>query len=274
MKSRSLVLTLGLLATLVITACGGGVSTVEPDNVVSLRILYTNDEEGFLLPSACLNTGGAIGMNRLWTENENCGDDNCLILSGGDVFISSPISSIFKGRTTVQVMNAMGYDALGIGNHELDFGVDNAAGLRESADFPFLSANYAARPGLRQFSMPATIIERQGMQIAIIGLTVTDPSILGNADSILDMSKLPYETALNDAVQSVEQRGGADVWILTFLGVEEGRYRFHEEITYGTERCVAEGLISLQSNSDGTWLWIGYFINGDQGARATLKKVW
>jgi len=137
-------------------------------DTINLRILYTSDEEGALLPSACKDTGGAAGIIQLWEEQEDCRPDNCLIISGGDIFTSDPIGSLFHGETIVDVMNTMGYDVLVLDNHELDFGVANARKLKERAHFEFVSANYVAKDNHQAFSIPAVIEERSGVRIGIV----------------------------------------------------------------------------------------------------------
>ena len=50
--------------------------------------------------------------------------------------------NMFKGEVEVTLMNEMGYDAMTIGNHEFDFGLDNMARLFKLAKFPVVCANY------------------------------------------------------------------------------------------------------------------------------------
>ncbi|MEE8342113.1 MAG: hypothetical protein V3R52_08465, partial [Candidatus Neomarinimicrobiota bacterium] len=89
-----------------------------------LTILYTNDEHGWIERSQ--NSNGAANMMGLWQDKEGYdGDDSYLILSGGDNWFGPPISTLFKGESTVDVMNTMEYDASALGNHEFEFNVSN-----------------------------------------------------------------------------------------------------------------------------------------------------
>ena len=51
-------------------------------------------------------------------------------------------------------MNAAGYDAMTVGNHELDFGIDNLKALAKDADFPILCADMTTEPTARLSSTP------------------------------------------------------------------------------------------------------------------------
>jgi 2',3'-cyclic-nucleotide 2'-phosphodiesterase / 3'-nucleotidase len=69
-------------------------------------------------------------------------------------------------------MNALGYTAMTVGNHEFNFGLDNLNRARAAARFPWLAANIAAEPGsgARPFD-PYLVVTRAGVKIAIVGLT-------------------------------------------------------------------------------------------------------
>ena len=59
-------------------------------------ILYTNDEHGWMEPTA--TTGGAAGLMGLWRQQENYREDEpYLIISGGDMWTGPAISTWLKG---------------------------------------------------------------------------------------------------------------------------------------------------------------------------------
>ncbi|WNS41547.1 5'-nucleotidase C-terminal domain-containing protein [Paenibacillus sp. MMS20-IR301] len=99
-----------------------------------------------------------------------------ILIDNGDVFQGNMLTDdIYNKRTdTVHpvsaVLNAMGYAAMTLGNHEFNFGLDLIAKFRQELDFPVLAAN-AAYPGGELFAEPYTLIEVQGVRVAVIGLT-------------------------------------------------------------------------------------------------------
>ena len=69
------------------------------------------------------------------------------------------------------MMNLMGYDAMTIGNHEFDFGLENMAELFRMADFPVVCSNYdVTGTVLEGLVKPYITLMREGVKIGIFGL--------------------------------------------------------------------------------------------------------
>src|SRR5690606_16084518 len=64
-----------------------------------------------------------------------------LTFFSGDAFNPSLESTITRGKHMVPILNALKTDVAALGNHDLDFGVETFAFLREKCDFPWLCAN-------------------------------------------------------------------------------------------------------------------------------------
>jgi 2',3'-cyclic-nucleotide 2'-phosphodiesterase/3'-nucleotidase len=103
-----------------------------------------------------------------------------LLLDCGDTIQGSPLASAYQvalrnSKTNapdpmMAAMNALGYDAMAMGNHEFNFGLKSLLSARAYAKFPWLSANTAGVPGTATF-VPYTIKSVNGLRIGIIGLT-------------------------------------------------------------------------------------------------------
>ena len=77
----------------------------------------------------------------------------------------------YQGEIEVKMMNLMGYDAMTIGNHEFDFGMENMARLFRLAQFPVVCANYGVEgTPLEGLVKPYVVIERDGLRIGVFGL--------------------------------------------------------------------------------------------------------
>lgn len=186
----------------------------EPANVRNLVVLYTNDEHGWM--EATENTGGAAGMVGLWKEKEGyVQDSSFLILSGGDMWTGPAISTWFQGESMTEVMNAMGYNAAAIGNHEFDFRVEGLRARLEQSDFPFLSANIREKVtgNIPDFAKPYAIQEVNGVQVGLIGLTTITTSTSAFPDYVADYDFIPYEDALEEIVPQVKAEG-AELFIV------------------------------------------------------------
>ena len=89
--------------------------------------------------------------------------------------------TLFRGEVEVGLMNEMGYDAVAIGNHEFDFGLDNMARLFRMAQFPVLCANYDFTGTVVEgLVKPYVILKRNGLKVGIFGLA---PALDGLVDA-------------------------------------------------------------------------------------------
>ena len=141
------------------------------DSVVHITMLYTNDEHGWMAPEG--NYGGAAGLMYKWKQNEGYNKSgNYLILSGGDMWSGPAISTWFRGKSMVQIMNAMDYDAAAVGNHEFDFTVDTLKQRLSEQHFPVLASNIikTSTHTLPDFAKPYIIKNVDGVKVGIIGL--------------------------------------------------------------------------------------------------------
>ena len=142
-----------------------------------LVILHTNDTHSTIMPLnpnlSDKNVAGRGGFLRrmefLRQQREQTPD--LLLFDSGDFSQGSPYYTMFKGDVEVGLMNRMHYDAVTIGNHEFDFGLDNMARFFRMADFPIVCANYdfTGTP-LEELVKPYIIIKRKGVRIGVFGL--------------------------------------------------------------------------------------------------------
>lgn len=173
-----------------------------------LTILYTNDEHGWI--SDTDDADGAANLMGVWKEDEGYTEaGSFLVLSGGDNWTGQAISTWFQGESTVEVMNAMGYDAAAIGNHEFDFQVSGLMARMEQADFPFLSANMRNRSDgeVPDFIQPYTVVEVNDILVGIVGLTTTTTSYTTFPTYVEDYTFIGYEQALAEWVPQIWAEG-------------------------------------------------------------------
>ena len=86
-------------------------------------VVSTNDEHGSLQPSVYPWTAGRLagGAEVLASyiarirETAGC---PVFVVSAGDIMQGTLISNLTRGRATIDAMNAIGYDAAAIGNHQ------------------------------------------------------------------------------------------------------------------------------------------------------------
>ncbi len=119
----------------------------------TLTILHTNDFHSRIEPinkydSACSAKDDAAdkcfgGSARLITaiRERRAAAQNALLVDGGDQFQGSLFYTYSKGQAAAEMMNALGYDAMTVGNHEFDDGPEVLRGLMDAVGFPILLAN-------------------------------------------------------------------------------------------------------------------------------------
>ncbi len=131
-----------------------------------LDILYLNDLHGSI-EKGTEELGLAYIANYVnYHRNQN--PDGVVLLAGGDMFQGSALSNYYQGRSTLEIMNAMGFDAMTLGNHEFDWGIDvvtnyfDGVASNGEADFPLLGANvyYEGTQTIVEHIDPYTIITR------------------------------------------------------------------------------------------------------------------
>lgn len=110
-----------------------------------LVLVHTNDVHGRIVEEKGRDKNtSVVGDAKLATviENERAKkDQTTVVLDAGDAFQGLPISNSTKGEARAEILNKMNYDAMAVGNHEFDFGLDEAKKYKQILKFPLLSSN-------------------------------------------------------------------------------------------------------------------------------------
>ena len=113
------------------------------------------------------------GVDELTTffVNARMSDDNVVILSAGDMWQGSAESNMTHGLLMTDWMNEIGVSAMTLGNHEFDWGEAYIEQNADFAEFPLLAINiYDRATNTRvDYCQPSVIVDRDGIQIGIIG---------------------------------------------------------------------------------------------------------
>ena len=194
---------------------------------VDLTILHVNDTHGRILPYAEVMSGGrqmvggAAYLARMIEEERSKNPAGILLLSSGDMFQGTPVSNLFKGRSVADVMNYLKFDAMAIGNHEFDWGMDVLGQLIASSRFPYLSANIKDERGryLRGVK-PYIIVERKKVKIAIIGMTTPEVPRITAPGRFKHMTVDRPEDILPRIIEKAKDEGAVIIIVLSHLGLD------------------------------------------------------
>ncbi|QFI36352.1 bifunctional UDP-sugar hydrolase/5'-nucleotidase [Moritella marina ATCC 15381] len=157
------------------------------DKEYNLTILHTNDNHGNFWQNKYGERGMAARatlINDIRAEVKSEGG-SVLLLSGGDINTGVPESDLQDAEPDFIGMSMIGYDAMTLGNHEFDNSLDVLAKQAGWANFPFISANIY-KDGERMFDA-YKIFNKDGIKIAVIGLTTEDTAEIGNPEFISEL---------------------------------------------------------------------------------------
>lgn len=150
---------------------------------LKLVILHTNDTHSQIEPTqkstlASSDMGGyarRMGViNKIRNEEKNV-----LLLDAGDFSQGTPYFNFYNGRIEIDAMNKMKYDAITLGNHEFDNGMDTLAVILSKATIPIVCSNYeVSQTPLSPYVKPYLVIRKFGLKIGIIGLDVEPKSLI------------------------------------------------------------------------------------------------
>jgi 2',3'-cyclic-nucleotide 2'-phosphodiesterase/3'-nucleotidase len=215
----------------------------------TLRLLETTDFHGAILTSTRDRAtdrmiGGSPALagwiERLRAENP----EGTVLLDGGDCYQGTMISNLQFGRPVVEQMNALGYTATAIGNHEFDWTADTLVHRIVTLRCASLAANMVERRNDRRprWARADTVVTRRGFRIGVLGLAYREtptvtlpqnvaalrfdddsttaarlvPGLRKRADVVVGLGHVPAET---DSTRHVHgdlwrdaQVPGFDVW--------------------------------------------------------------
>ncbi len=144
-----------------------------------------------------------------------------LLIDAGDQFQGSLFYTAWQGRVELEVMHALGTEAMTIGNHEFDNGPEVLGRFIGNARFPVLSANIdvSAEPALARLVKPSVMIEKDGLKIGLVGLTTLEAPITSSPGPRVVFSD--PKAALARETEALRGQGAGLVIALSHLGVAE-----------------------------------------------------
>lgn len=233
-------------------ALGTGVAnaqTWEKDKTYNITILHTNDHHGHFWQ----NDQGEYGLAAQKTLVDQIRKDveskggSVLLLSGGDVNTGVPESDLQDAEPDFRGMTMIGYDAMALGNHEFDNPLSVLRQQEKWAGFPLLSANiYDEKTGKRLFK-PYELFDKQGVKIAVIGLTTEDTQKIGNPEYLKGIVFKDPKVEAKKVIDELKQSEKPDVIIAaTHMGhYEDGQHGSNAPGDVELARALPEGALDM-----------------------------
>jgi 5'-nucleotidase len=204
------------LAGMLTLALAASVSAQE--DTFALTILHTNDQHAAHEANSAGNGGAA--RQATVVEQVRAEGGNVLLLDAGDRFTGTLYHQQYRGADQVQVMNALGYDAMTLGNHEFDDGEETLLNFVSGLEFPVVASNIEWGPfaELDELIAPYVVLDVNGMSVGVVGITTTDTTV--NSSPSDDITFNDYLPAIEAAVAELTEQEVNKVILLSHVGIQ------------------------------------------------------
>ena len=230
MKKR-LVLILLALAAVVILAVAAGRGHGD------IVVYYTNDIHSYI--DNHLDEEPGLSYSKVAALKNTT--ENALLVDAGDHLQGTAYGGMDNGTTIIQLMNATGYVAATLGNHEFDYGMAGCLAAIDAAEYPYVSCNFRHEqdgvPGdlvLNNFVM----LESGKEKIAFVGITTPE--------TITSSSPAYYQDESGNYIYGID--GGMDgsaLYAAAQSAIDDAK-------AAGADHVIALGHLGVDASS-GTW---------------------
>ncbi|MDQ3020359.1 MAG: bifunctional metallophosphatase/5'-nucleotidase [Bacteroidota bacterium] len=286
MKILLIVFTLFLSSSFVVSQSSDSQKNSGSKNIKELNILHWNDLHARNLPYKVTKKDSVTGESTSYyiggTSNllgyiKKLRDNNSLLLNGGDDFQGTPISSITRGKSQIELLNLYGLDAMVIGNHEFDYGLDALDSALMIANFDYLAGNAFSKSKKKTVGKPYVIKKINGIKCGIIGLTALDLQTLTLPKNVTDIQMLNTDSVITAGIKYLKKKKCDVIILLTHIGTDNDKEiakKFYKDIdiivgghshTPLFKPVVQNGVIIAQAGSYSRWL-------GDIELKVDIKK--
>lgn len=219
-------LSAAMLASLVPAALAAGTGETH------ITIIGTSDTHGniwgYSYEDMKESTGDGLARISTYVNQVRAENPNTILVDAGDTIQGTIMTDDLYSKDTANhpvpaALNYMKYDAWTLGNHEFNFGVDKLKSIIDQADMPVLAANIKNADGSYFTGAGYTIVERGGVNVAIIG--VDTPNIPRWDGTKQGVDQLTFEPMADAVAECIEEIGDqADVIMVSAHAGLEAEY--------------------------------------------------
>lgn len=234
---------IALLAGLALAVLSGFGHTADQatSRPLTITLLHTNDSHSRLEPfprDAELSAStpgpqqGGIARRKTLIDRIRASAPNVVLVDAGDFVQGTIYYNTWKGSAEVMGLNALGYDAVTLGNHEFDLGpVELGRALRgepvtiagvshptAKLRAPVVATNIDAsqEPALSGLLHPSVVLERDGERLAILGVVTQDVPTISSPGPQLRF--LDYVASIQAEVDRLQAQGIDKIILLSHTG--------------------------------------------------------
>ncbi len=187
-----------------------------------LVVIHTNDIHGHFdtVEGEQLGMSSVVSLKNYY---ESKGAD-VLLLDAGDFSQGTTLVSYYRGASAVLFMNAAGYDAASLGNHEFDYGPEELQVMTGFADFPILDANILDKKTGEPYYEDNKIFEFGDKKVGVFGLDTPEIQTKVNPKNVKDITILDGQelyACAQEQVDTLKAQGCNYIICLGHLGVDD-----------------------------------------------------
>ncbi len=195
----------------------------------NITILHTNDVHSHVEPfskdhSEFPNKGGferrATLISKIRRQNPNT-----LLFDAGDIFQGTPYFNFYGGEIEFKLMSMLGYDAITLGNHDFDNGMDGLDKQLPNAKFDIISSNYDFKNTILESKVSDyKIYNKSGIKIGVFGLGIELEGLVSK-DLYKETKYLDPIDIANDTAKKLKESENCDIVIcLSHLGYKYEKF--------------------------------------------------
>lgn len=190
-----------------------------------LTILHVNDTHSHIEPERSGRHDGCGGVIELaaYVDSVRCaeGNSNVMLVHAGDFSQGTSYFTRFEGNIEVDVLNAIGFDATCLGNHEFDNGIEALAGRLARLKVPVVCANYDfSHTPLADYVKPYVVVNKANKKIGVVGLLTDLTSVVSAETAVYLKYKEPVQV-LESYAKQLKDEGCDLVMALTHIGYKD-----------------------------------------------------
>lgn len=195
----------------------------------NITILHTNDVHSHVEPfskdhSEFPNKGGFERRATLISEIRRQ-NPNTLLFDAGDIFQGTPYFNFYGGEIEFKLMSMLGYDAITIGNHDFDNGMDGLDKQLPNAKFDIISSNYDFKNTILESKVSDyKIYNKSGIKIGVFGLGIELEGLVSK-DLYKETKYLDPIDIANETAKKLKETENCDIVIcLSHLGYKYEKF--------------------------------------------------
>lgn len=220
--------------------------------VKTITILHTNDMHGFFRYGDFDGMGAAKMMT--YINEIRAANKNTLLIDAGDALQGDNLVTLSKGEEGTKVLNALGYNAMAVGNHEFDYGSAQTVKLQGLLNFPMLASNVKTADG-KLLLDDYKIFTVDGIKVGVFGVTTPETTYKTHPDNVVGITFADIYKTSEQMVKTLKAEGAQVIIAAAHLG-DEG------DFTSGSLATKVAGIdVILDGHSHSTYE-TGKLVNG------------